>query len=55
VVKAISDLARAYGLEVVAEGIEDQEALAEWWSLGASTPRASTSAVRRSSNWLRRC
>jgi c-di-GMP-specific phosphodiesterase len=28
VVKAISDLARAYGLEVVAEGIEDQQALA---------------------------
>jgi len=34
VVKAISDLARAYGLEVVAEGIEDQEALAGVVELG---------------------
>ncbi len=60
VIRAIADLARAYGLEVVVEGIEDGSRSPASMSSAASTRRGTTSGglrrPRRSSGfWRRRC
>jgi hypothetical protein len=55
VIRAIADLARAYGLEVAVEGIEDGLALAGVDRLGCEYARGTTSGVPRQRPSWRSC